>query len=81
MEDSWNALLKSISYKMRKLLRSPLMENTIDTYVRISQDELSHLNRTSTPVQDGSGDFLGSLGKSPIWVRASPLQLADRLRY
>ena len=35
-----------------------------DANIRISPDELHQANRSSVELADGSGDFLGTLGKS-----------------
>ena len=37
--------------------------SVVDSNIRLSADELARLGETSTPLQDSSGDYLGSLGK------------------
>jgi hypothetical protein len=37
----------------------------LDMYLRLSVDDLKKLNRTSIMLADGSGDYMGIIGKLP----------------
>lgn len=39
------------------------MAGELDSYIRLSEDELAQLGRNSTLIHDGSGDYLGALGE------------------
>lgn len=63
VDAAWDKLFTSKSLPPHCLGITLLVTDDIDAYIRLSEDELVKLGRTSAPIPDGSGDYFGALGK------------------